>query len=517
MSSIHYQGRRYGVEPGESVLQALLRQGAPVNHSCRNGSCHTCALKCEHGEVRHSRSIDPAIQRDGHILCCVAIPQGDLVLAPPDLDQMSVPAEVVGRRQLAADVVELAIAPAQEMVFRAGQHMQLLRDDGLCRSYSIASLPGEEYFFRIQVRHVAGGAMSRWLCEEVQIGQVIAVRRPMGECCYAEAMRGRALLMLATGTGVGAMAAVARQALAYCHTAPITLYHGGKRRADLYLHAELLALSGRHANFHYVPCVSAETADDGMHVGRVTDVAFSDWSGREAAEVFLCGHPSMVQEARYRAVLAGARHEYIHADAFDFSHPPLPRDAQKIAATVADPELWQALEQGPGLTRILTTFYDRVYADARLSPFFQSVPKAYVIQKQYEFLANLFTRTTGYSGFNPYNAHHWMVISDELFDHREALFESALLDYGLAPALIRRWMALQELFRADMVKPASRGIISQGVEQPLRTHVVERLDIDTICDGCNQPIPAGLPSRYQFRIGSLHCAACAGIELSYSA
>ncbi|NCT67806.1 MAG: 2Fe-2S iron-sulfur cluster binding domain-containing protein [Rhodanobacteraceae bacterium] len=514
MPSIEYQGKRYGAEPGESVLEALLRQGAVVSHSCRKGSCHACVLKRERGEVRHSRDIDPSLARDGHILSCVAIPQGDVVLAAADMAHRSIAAEVVHRRPLAEDVVELGIAPAQDIDFLAGQHVQVLRADELSRPYSIASVPGEDYYFRIQVRRVADGAMSRWLCDEVQPGQKLALRRPLGDCCYRPSMRERPLLLLATGTGVGALAALARQALGDGHAAPVTLYHGARRMADLYLHAELHELQRRHPHFRYVPCLTREAAPAGVRAGRVTEAALADHPDLQPFEVFLCGLPAMVQEARYRAILAGAQRARIHADPFEFAHPPAPRDAEKIAAIAADPALWAALEQGPGLSRILATFYDRVYEDARLSPFFQGVAKPFVIQKQYEFLAKLFSGETGYFGLNPYNAHHWMVISDELFDYREALFETVLHEYGLDRPLIRRWMALQELFRAEIVKPAARGIISEGTEHPLRTHVVECLDIEAVCDGCGQAIPARAPSRYHYRVGHLHCADCAGIELS---
>jgi hypothetical protein len=57
----------------------------------------------------------------------------------------------------------------------------------------------------------------------------------------------------------------------------------------------------------------------------------------------------------------------------------------------------------------------------------------------------------------------------------------------------------------------ARGMVLGGQEQPLRTHQVDYLNIDTVCDGCGAEIPAGHPSRYQFRLGTLHCKTCAGL------
>ena len=513
MSTIHFDGRDHDVRNGETVLEALLRQGAVADYSCRRGSCHTCALRCLEGEVEHTRHIDEGLIRDGHILPCVAIPKSDLKLAPPELERRAIDAEIVGRRECSPLVVELDIAAVRELDFHAGQHVHLLREDGLARPYSFATLPGEDYFFRIHVKRTPDGAMSQWLCDTAQPGTKLRLRGPGGDCFYTSDMKGRPLLLLATGTGAGAMAALARDALMQGHTAPIHLYHGVRHCADLYLHDTLTALAAAHPNFHYIPCITGDAPPTGGVQGRATDAAFGHHPDLHEAEVFLCGLPWMVQEARYRAVLCGVQRTRIHTDPFDYAHPPMPRDAEKLAGLETDPEIWAALENGPKLTRILEDFYTRVYADARLSPFFIGVPKSRAIEKQYEFLAHVFSGETQYLGMNPYNAHHWMVISDDLFDYREALFESVLHLHQVPMELIRRWMAMHELFRAEMVKPTARGLISRGVEQPLHTHVVETLDIASVCDGCEEEIPAGAPVRYQFRIGTLHCANCAQIPI----
>lgn len=511
MGRIEYRGSWFESEPDESVLDALLRQGAELSYSCRKGSCQCCVQRLLSGEVRNSSACDPQLALDGHLLPCISIAEGDIRLAPPDPQHRSIEVELVDRRTLAADICELSLAPLRELSFHAGQHVQLIRDDGLSRPYSIVSLPGEDYCFRVHVRQVADGVMSRWLAEELRLGQKLHLRGAFGRAHYQSAMRERPLALLATGVGGGAMLALARDALGQGHRAPITLYHGVRSRWELYLHEELTDLQARHRHFRYVPAVSREQAGDGILHGRITELAFVDGDFDEH-EIFLCGSPSMVAEARWRALLAGARRTRMHADPYHFQHPALPGDAARIAEIGAEPELWAALESGPGLTRILTRFYARVFVDSQLAPFFHKITQDRAIQKQYEFLADLMSGERNYFGLNPFNAHHWMVISDELFDYREELFEQVLRECDLPAALIRRWMALHERFRSDIVKAVPRGLISQGIEQPLHTHVIERLTIDTVCDGCGEEIKALRPSRYQYRSGTLHCASCAGIR-----
>lgn len=513
MSSIELKGVRYNVQPDETVLEALLRQGANINYSCRKGSCLTCIMQLESGRVQHDKAIDTAVLESGHVLCCVAHSQDDITLTEPDISKISIQAEVMEHRMLTPDVCAVGIAPMKDMQFQVAQHIRLIRDDELARQYSITTLPEENFYFTIHVGRVADGIMSNWICDELKVGDKIRISSAAGDCRYQPEFKQSPLLLVATGTGIGALAGIAREALMSGHAAPIYLYHGVRYRENLYMHDELKALSQKHANFNYLACVTREDPPVGDHHGRVITAIDALPHSLEEFEIFLCGNPQMVSEVRYHAVLKGANRHRVHTDPFEFDHPPMPRDVEKIEQVKADPELWAVLDDGKRITEVLTEFYDQVYVDARLSPFFQGIPKAFVIQKQYEFLANLFTGgNTGYFGLNPYNAHHWMVISDDLFDHRENLFEGVLRkkDY-LTEDMIRRWLAVHELFRAEMVKPVARGMIIKGVEQPLKTQEVEILDIDAVCDECGNEIKAGSRVRYIHRLGTLLCSHCANL------
>ncbi len=60
MPRLRYLDVEYEALTGETVLEALLRQGAQVPYSCRRGSCHTCALHCSEGQVEHGRAFGVA-------------------------------------------------------------------------------------------------------------------------------------------------------------------------------------------------------------------------------------------------------------------------------------------------------------------------------------------------------------------------------------------------------------------------------------------------------------------------
>lgn len=173
------------------------------------------------------------------------------------------------------------------------------------------------------------------------------------------------------------------------------------------------------------------------------------------------------------------------------------------------PELWAAFASGPGLRAILVEFYQRVYADPRLAPFFAHTTKDWAIDHQYAFLCQILTGENVYFGDRPRNAHHWMVISDELFDHREAMMEAVLRDHGIPQPLIQDFRAIDESFRANIVKhapfPRKRG----GVALPLEGWQAEPMTAGALCDRCAGVIEVNARAWYHVRTGETRCGACA--------
>lgn len=175
-----------------------------------------------------------------------------------------------------------------------------------------------------------------------------------------------------------------------------------------------------------------------------------------------------------------------------------------------DPALWQELDDGRLVRAVLDTFYTRVFADPVLAPYFQGVTRDHVAGKQYAFLRKSMTGEPVYFGDNPRDAHHWMVIPPAVFDHRQTLMARAQRDCGLTPEQMRRWSAYEEPYRADIVKDQPLPLARFGVEQPLQGTEQAVLEVGSICDGCGAEVAAGETVQWHLRLGTLHCAACAG-------
>ena len=70
------------VEPGETVLNALLRGGVNWPYSCSVGACLTCASRAVEGTppAASQESMSEAERARGGFLACAAVPDEDLVV-----------------------------------------------------------------------------------------------------------------------------------------------------------------------------------------------------------------------------------------------------------------------------------------------------------------------------------------------------------------------------------------------------------------------------------------------------
>jgi len=192
------------------------------------------------------------------------------------------------------------------------------------------------------------------------------------------------------------------------------------------------------------------------------------------------------------------------------SSPASNEDSSRPKDPPPDMELWAALREGALMTEILQDFYGRVYKDSLLSPYFHGSTMQRSIEKVYSFLQQVITGQKCYFGDRPKNAHHWMVISDETFKYREALMIECQRRAGLSEEMIKRWIAVENYYKQDIVKSEPWKKVVGGVERPLDGFGEMVLDTGAVCDGCGRIMDAGENARYHLRIGTMYCSLCNG-------
>ncbi|MCU4120699.1 2Fe-2S iron-sulfur cluster-binding protein [Variovorax sp. N23] len=319
----------FDAEPGESVLDAALRQDRRLPHECRFGGCGTCRIQLVEGSVTYDEfppGLTPEEAAEGYALACQARPASDLVISaarrlPPCSEPARHMATVKAVRPLGHDVLHLALElPAEaQLLYRAGQYINILLPDGQHRSFSMASRPHPQAL-DFHIRRIPEGRFTSGHAARLQPGDPLPVELPHGTFCY-HAEDYRPLIMVATGTGLAPIKSILESLMDDDDCPPVSLYWGMRTEADLYLHEEIASWGDRLCDFRYVPVLSRAGADWEGRRGHVQDAVLADLDDLSEHAIYLCGSPTMIGDAKRAFLAHGASIDHLYSDSFTFQSP----------------------------------------------------------------------------------------------------------------------------------------------------------------------------------------------------
>jgi CDP-4-dehydro-6-deoxyglucose reductase len=328
-------GRTFAVNPGETILEAALRQGLGLPYGCRNGACGACKGTLRSGELSYGeheeRAITEAEKAAGKALTCCTKPQSDVVLeirelaGLKDLAIRTLPARVERIEKPAEDVaiLYLKLPAAERLQFLAGQYIDILMKGGIRRSYSMANAPHDDTHLQLHVRRTPGGTFSRYVFEEMKERAIIRFEGPLGSF-YLREDSDRPMILVAGGTGFAPIKAVIEHAFHKGTDRQMVLYWGARSSPDLYLHGLAASWQDEHDNFTYIPVLSDPGPQDDWpgRTGFVHQAVLDDFPSLAGYQVYACGAPAMTDIAKQTFV--GERslpEDEFYCDAFTYSTP----------------------------------------------------------------------------------------------------------------------------------------------------------------------------------------------------
>lgn len=198
--------------------------------------------------------------------------------------------------------------------FEAGQYLTLempINGERVRRAYSLATAPCDGGL-AITVKRVPGGLMSNWIHDRLAVGDLVRCFGPSGHFTAGPPPSGpRRLLLVAGGSGIVPLQAVARQVLHDEPDAEVTLVYGSAslNRAIFAAALQQLAAGERRLYLHWV--FEAAPADEGgppFTLGRLDAPTLAKVLAGAAMQRFdramLCG-PDAMRAAARRALIAG--------------------------------------------------------------------------------------------------------------------------------------------------------------------------------------------------------------------
>lgn len=320
MPIITYKNNHYETETDESVLDALLRHNIDIPYACKAGVCHVCVMHCQLGLLPSGSTVGlkGSEVAQGNFLACQCIPVENLGISDAGEFALFSQAKVIANVYLSDEVCRIKLRTAPNLNYRAGQFINLRMPAGEIRSYSLASLPSQDDFLELHIKRMLNGVVSNWLFDQVQSGDTLDIQGPFGDCFYMHEKFESEILMIGTGTGVGPLIGILREAIENGHKDQISLYHGENHAEGLYLDNELREIIAPHPNIQYFPCAlsTGVTEIEGIFQGKASDLAFMDNLNLAESLIYLCGSPAMVEESSKQAQSNGAELSQIYTDTF---------------------------------------------------------------------------------------------------------------------------------------------------------------------------------------------------------
>lgn len=318
------------VQSDETLLQAALRQGIEFPNLCRVGGCGSCKCRLIEGEVTELTETGYILSEDEinnrHILACQAKPKTNLKISvnlTQNISSKPISGTIVNKQQLTQDIVQIDVQLSQPLQYKAGQFANITLPEfpKLSRSYSLSSTPNESNTVSFTIRKVIGGKISTQLVEHSRIGDPLTIQGPGGDFWLRPGKE--PVLLVANGSGLGAVYGLLKQAANSKQQRPITLLYGAKKQQDLYYLDELEQLAKTLPAFKFVPILSqpkSETVWQGS-TGRVTN--HLQQYAKDNGSAYLCGSPAMVDEVEAQLLKLGMNFDNIHADRFVEQNSPV--------------------------------------------------------------------------------------------------------------------------------------------------------------------------------------------------
>jgi ferredoxin-NADP reductase len=180
---------------------------------------------------------------------------------------------------------------------RAGQHLdvKLTADDGYSaeRSYSIAAAADDPV--AITVERLDDGEVSPYLTEDLNSGDQLEVRGPVGGYFVWETADGGPLLLLAGGSGIVPLRAILRQREHAGSDTPVKLLYSARTLSELIYRDEL---DGHHDGVEIIYSLTREQPADWTGYARRVDgalLAETAWPAGKTPLAFVCGPTSFVE------------------------------------------------------------------------------------------------------------------------------------------------------------------------------------------------------------------------------
>ena len=297
-------GHDFLLEGQDTLLEAAMGAGIPLNYGCSGGNCGLCKARVVSGEVKKTRHHDyvlsDAEKSQGCILLCSNTAVSDVTIeaavagSVQDIPYQQITAVVKSMELLTPDMLLLHLQTprTQRLRFLAGQSVNLRVGQAFSAELPIASCPCDDRNVLFHVRRQSGHLFSDYVFDRLKLHESVEMEGPQGEFILHEKSP-RALYFFAFDGGFAPIKSVIEHAMSL-NAESIHLHWIASSQEDIYMPNVVRAWADALDNFHYAEHVAgfdlrAMTARREENLVRQLEIIAGEEAGLMEGDVYLAG------------------------------------------------------------------------------------------------------------------------------------------------------------------------------------------------------------------------------------
>ncbi|MDD5057706.1 MAG: 2Fe-2S iron-sulfur cluster-binding protein [Sideroxydans sp.] len=249
------------VEGHDTLLEAAMRSGIPLNYGCSGGNCGLCKARVVSGEVKKTRQhdfvISDAEKNQGYVLLCSNTAVSDVVIEAPvansvqDIPFQQIIAHVKAMGHISDDMLLLHLQTprTQRLRFLAGQSVMLRVGESFSADLPIASCPCDDRNVLFHIHRQHGNLFSDYIFEHLKTNDAVEIEGPHGEFILHEKSE-RPYYFFAFDSGFAPVKSLIEHALSL-GVETLHLHWVGSSQQNIYLPNIAHAWDDALDNFHY--------------------------------------------------------------------------------------------------------------------------------------------------------------------------------------------------------------------------------------------------------------------------
>lgn len=198
------------------------------------------------------------------------------------------------------------------------------------RSYTISSSPTEKDYFEVTIKREQHGLVSRFMHDEVSIGDELTIKAPNGKF-YFNGADEDSVVLVSGGVGITPMMSAVRYLTSHCWEGNIYFLFCTRSSNDFIFEKELQYLQSRYKNLHVLVSMTRAEGTSWMGPqGRFTSHLVNDFVPDLPSKVaHICGPPPMMEAMTQLLIQLGMAPDRVKTEAFG-SAPPKKKQSDTL-------------------------------------------------------------------------------------------------------------------------------------------------------------------------------------------